>query len=600
MRFSAMQLKEIRQALNLADVIGRQVSLKLSGNRLKGRCPFHDEKTPSFFVDADKGRYYCFGCGVKGDVFDYLMAMDGISFSEAVERAASEAGVDIRSIDSKEEEELRRQETRRSALYNINDRACQYFQDQLYSPRGSTAREYLTGRGISTEMWEKYRLGYAPDEWTALCNQFQSPAEYEHALEVGLIRNRRSGDGQYDFYRHRVMFPIVDTSGRIRGFSSRILDPERQEGKYVNSPESEIFKKHLALFGLYNAKNVIRKSNRAILVEGNLDVITMAQAGFEETVAPLGTAITESQIKLLTRFTKNVVLMLDGDSAGRAASLKTTEMMLSMKVGGSVVLLPPKDDPDSLLRREGVSRIEEVLRIAQPPMETLFALVLPPVSASTTEKIAALQSISHHLESLSNAERDLYAREIAIRFGMEHKMVLSVFHSFSRDHRDDFPSGGSENPSTQEVTIDPDLMALLHIAVLGFHGDSILPMDQLSAIGNSFSNSVAIDLWRIMTNLPRPVSSETWRQTLGPYYPKFMEITRSFFDEKHQIMDQGAKALREVILSLRRRGLKYRVEMLDFAILSAKKDGDKSRVEILLREKLALQKERVELAEPAA
>jgi DNA primase len=597
-KFSSSQIKEIRHTLNLADIIARQVPLKVSGGKLKGRCPFHDEKTPSFFVDAAQGRYYCFGCGAKGDVFDYLMLTEGLSFADAVKKAAFEAGVELQKMDPHEEREMRRREAVRNSLFSVNEKAAEYFENQLNSSKGREANEYLSQRGLGKKIIKKFRLGYAPDEWSALSEYLTSQDKIKQAIHVGLIKTRNKGNGTYDFYRHRIMFPIIDTSGRIRGFSSRILDSSRKEGKYVNSSESSIFVKNQSLFGLYNAKNSIRRNGNAIVVEGNIDVITLAQEGYPETVAPLGTALTKNQLKLIKRFTKNVTTIFDGDRAGKDATKKTIPSLLELGIGGKIVLLNESDDPDSFMRREGKVEFDKLIKRSLPPIDAYMEMVLAPRNSAVSVRLKSLENLKTIWGYLSDVEKDMYSEEIGIKIQLDSKKILGILEQFNGEVKyASTPVVKEIKPPVSKIDgSNPEIVAILHVAVLALTSNSPLHPSAESAIANSFTSESATDLWRMIVAIQRPVSDSVLSELFGvSLFKQFIELRDSFSDILSGENDSQEKILEDVIASIKKKGLKQRSQMIDFQLKRARTEGDKSKVIALLNEKLSLQKERIEL-----
>jgi DNA primase len=313
MAFSDQFLEDLRARAGLADVIARRVKLTKKGREHLGLCPFHKEKTPSFTVNEDKGFYHCFGCGEHGSVFDFVMATEGLNFPEAVEKLAGEAGMEVPQ-DSPEE---RQRQEQRQTLYDVTEKAARFFQHQLLSPAGKQAHDYLKGRGLTDETIKRFRLGFAPDGRNVLKQALAGDGiEDARMIATGmLIQPDDKNRDNYDRFRGRVMFPITDTRERVIAFGGRILGDG--EPKYLNSPETSLFHKGRVLYGLKQASGPARKAGSIIVTEGYTDVIALSQAGLTNVVAPLGTALTEDQIKLLWRIVPEPVLCFDGDSAGQ-------------------------------------------------------------------------------------------------------------------------------------------------------------------------------------------------------------------------------------------------------------------------------------------
>jgi DNA primase len=393
MRFPPNLLDEIRARLPVSQVVARRVQLKRAGREYKGLSPFKTEKTPSFTVNDQKGFYHCFASGEHGDIFTFVMKTEGLSFTEAVERLAQEAGVPIPKAGPRDVEA----EDRRSRLYDLLAASAAFFEKQLAGPQGQVGRQYLAKRGLDAAGIARFRLGYAPNSRSSL---------KEHLAFAGFTAAEMTASGMlitgddipvsYDRFRHRVMFPITDLKGRIIAFGGRALDPEAP-AKYLNSPETPLFHKGAILFNAHNARTPAHDKSRIVVVEGYMDVIAMALAGFPETVAPLGTALTEDQIKLLWRMAPEPILCFDGDAAGRKAAFRAVETVLPhLRPGHSLqfAFLPNGLDPDDLVRQHGAGAMRDIL---ENRTRALFDVLMereeqqgPP--AVTPEQQAALEA----------------------------------------------------------------------------------------------------------------------------------------------------------------------------------------------------------------
>jgi len=391
--FSDQFLDELRGRVGLADVIGRRVKLVRKGREHQGLCPFHKEKTPSFTVNEEKGFYHCFGCQSHGSVFDFVMETEGLNFPEAVEKLAGEAGMEV-PRDTPQERERQKQ---RQTLIDVSEAAAVLFEKALHMPEGKPALDYLHGRGLDDEIIKRFRLGFAPDGRnrlkTALARQ-DIPEELSVAAGL-LIRppEDRGGDrAPYDRFRGRVMFPITDRRGRVVAFGGRIMGDG--EPKYLNSPETPLFHKGQTLYGLNLAAPAARKAETMIVTEGYMDVIALAQAGFDHAVAPLGTALTEDQIRLLWKSVREPVLCFDGDKAGQRAAVKAAERALPhLRPGYGIRFahLPTGEDPDSLVSKHGPGAMQTVLDAALPLSEVLWRTESGGRIPSSAEDRAALQ-----------------------------------------------------------------------------------------------------------------------------------------------------------------------------------------------------------------
>src|SRR3989344_1155038 len=334
-------VEQIKERLSIADVVGSYMQLTRAGASLKGICPFHSEKTPSFFVSPARGSYYCFGCQAKGDIFTFVQEFEGLDFVGALRVLASRAGVTLQRLDPKMQSEY-------SRLYLLLEKATRFLEDEL--EQSTEAKEYLKHRGLSDETRKVWRIGFAPNDWRALFNHLLKEGFKPEEMEkVGLVKRARAEDGSpkqgdkfYDTFRGRIMFPIQDSASRVIAFSGRILPAldDGKTGKYINSPETILFKKSEVLHGFHLAKLAIRERDGVILVEGQMDLLMAHQAGYTHTVAVSGTALTLEQLARLKRLSENVLLSLDADSAGIRASERALSLALSQGMNVKVIALP--------------------------------------------------------------------------------------------------------------------------------------------------------------------------------------------------------------------------------------------------------------------
>lgn len=428
MAFPPSLLDEIRLRISLADLIGRRVKLMRKGREFLGLCPFHNEKTPSFTVNEDKGFFHCFGCGEHGDVITFVQKTEGLNFPEAVARLAEEAGVAM--PEQTPEDHMRDQ--RRSTLRDVLDTTAQWYRSQLKGETGKAARAYLAGRGLDPDIIDRFGLGYAPDRRTGLKDALLARGLDEALLvEAGMLIKPEDGGATYDRFRHRVMFPIWDARGQVIAFGGRALGEAR--AKYLNSPETPLFHKGHVLYGLHLAKDTARNSGSLIVAEGYMDVIAMAAAGFENAVAPLGTALTETQMRLMWRLVPEPVLCLDGDTAGWRAGLRAAERCLpELKPGLSLKFarLPAGQDPDDLIRNQGKDALAGCLAGAMPLSELLWLAKTEGHRFETPERRAALQQ---QLRDLGDQIAD--------------PTVKSYYRQYFTDRmRDSYGSGGPRGP----------------------------------------------------------------------------------------------------------------------------------------------------------
>jgi DNA primase len=418
MKITPAFLDELRSRVPLAGLIGRRVKLVKKGREHMGLCPFHSEKTPSFTVSEDKGFYHCFGCQAHGDAIEFVKLMDNLSFPEAVERLAAEAGIDVPQDTPQE----RAREEKRQTLGTAMEAAAAWFEAQLTAADGKAARAYLESRALSAATIRRFRLGFAPDGRAGLKGALMGQGFDEAQLvEAGLLIQPPEGDRPtYDRFRGRVIFPILDRRGRVIAFGGRILGDG--EPKYLNSPETPLFHKGRTLYNLDKAAPAARKSGQLIVAEGYMDVIALVQGGFDGAVAPLGTAVTEDQLQALWRIAPEPVLCLDGDSAGRRAALRAAERALPLLTPGyslQFALLPEGEDPDSLLRLNGPGGVAAALDVAQPLVELLWNAEVAAAPLDTPERQADLKKrLYQRARQVGDGTvRDLYVNEFRRRLG---------------------------------------------------------------------------------------------------------------------------------------------------------------------------------------
>ena len=433
MRIPEKQIDEIRNASDIVDIISGFIQLKKRGKNFIGLCPFHQEKTPSFTVSEEKQIYHCFGCGAGGNVFKFLMDYKNISFVEAVEEIAEHVGIKIQydSAPSEKQNEL-------EVFYEINLLAARFFSDQLLkSENGESAREYLKNRGIKLQTQKIFGIGFAPFSRESFLNLAkENKIDLQKAKQLGLIDTNDKGE-YYDKFRGRIIFPIFSPNGRVIAFGGRIFSGETNAAKYLNSPESPVYSKRKSLYGLFHSKDEIRKLDRAILVEGYMDLISLYQAGVKNVVASSGTSLTDEQVQLLSRFTKNVLVLFDADSAGEKAALRSIEILLKQNFEVKIISLPKGEDPDSFINKFGKEQFEEEISRAQNFFEYQTSQYEKQGAfedaASTTKAIREIVRIL----SLLNDElkRNLYIKAIAKKFGLREKLIESELNKFLSEQK---------------------------------------------------------------------------------------------------------------------------------------------------------------------
>jgi DNA primase len=365
-RISPETIEQVAAALNIVDVVGSYFPLKRAGVEFRALCPFHQEKTPSFYVNPAKQSFYCFGCGRGGSVFQFVQEYEHIDFPEAVRRLAHRAAIPI--IEAEPSPEEQEKQNQRKRLLRLHFEAADWFHRNLLRTKaGETARNYMRGRQLNIEIARQWRIGYAPNSWNAFRTwAVQAGFSKEELVFSGLVKLRDEGNPRsdvYDRFRDRLMFPITNELGEVVAFSGRVLQAKAPGGKYINSPESPLFSKGNLLFGLEKSKRVIAQTGQAVVLEGQVDLIVAFAAGIENVVAPLGTALTERHASLLQRFATEVILFFDADAAGERAAERAIEVLYAAGLQVRLGKLPAGEDPDSLVRKEGAEQFR--LRISQ-------------------------------------------------------------------------------------------------------------------------------------------------------------------------------------------------------------------------------------------
>ncbi len=409
MRIPQETIEQIRDRADIADVVARYLELKRVGRNLKALCPFHEEKTASFFVSPERQSFHCFGCGKGGNVFSFVMEIEGISFPEAVRALGRQYGIEIKTEEIPEAER-----SRNEGLYEANEFAAGWYHRVLVDSKiGKAARRYLEGRGISTPSCKTFSLGFAPDSWDAL---FRASRKKQLSIEkmrsAKLIVSREGKTGYYDYFRNRLMFPIRSISGRTIAFGARAMDA-KAEPKYLNSPENPVFSKRRTLYGLHIARDAIREKREALIVEGYTDCISLHQTGLTNTVASCGTALTGDHASLLRRLTRRVTLVPDGDEPGENAALQAGMIMLSAGLDVRVVRLDAGDDPDAAVRKLGGDKFEKLITGGMAYFE-YFDYILKDKVVSPLDREALVKRVLSGLDGqIEPLRRDMLIQELA-------------------------------------------------------------------------------------------------------------------------------------------------------------------------------------------
>ncbi len=577
------KIAEIRDRAPIADVIGNYVALKKSGNSLKGLCPFHNEKTPSFYVHPNRGFYHCFGCKASGDVFSFLMHVEGKTFPEVARDLAEQTGVQLPVYDPQREAEHQRHRKEHERLASLMEAATEFYCNQLREhPDAGIARAELEKRGISDQAVRDFRLGYAPHGWDSLVRFLEragsSPADAE---AVGLIVSRRSGRGHYDRFRHRLMFPIADVHGQVVAFSGRALEPapsmEAQKeppAKYLNSPENPLYRKGEVLYGLHEGRVEIRREDSTILCEGNFDLVALHQAGFANAVAPMGTAFTEAHARLIKRFATTLFLLFDGDRAGRKAVREAYAVLNKAGLSAHAVTLPEGSDPDSFLREHGTDALRARVTNAPTIIEYLIddaARRVEPNPRAKAESIAKLGPILAGVES--PIERGLYVERVARKFGITDLALVR------RELRRGLGRGNARRhtpPDAVQQDIAPrvsELQSKLISALID--QPALIQEEEARKLPSLLTNK---DLRAIFDSILRMVDSqgslevtalleELHGNQLRPWLQERLAVQRHSLEEARQIVCDGLPLLQQ-------QNIERELPLLQQRIVEARRVGD--------------------------
>jgi len=471
-------IDEIVARSDIVDIISEHLLLKKTGRNYQGLCPFHHEKTPSFVVSPDKQIFRCFGCGVGGNIFSFIMQSEGLTFPEAVEKMAQKAGISLpqQEMSEKELKVLKKRER----WYKINELTAQYYHKVLLDTKvGQKALSYLRNRGIDLHIIEKFQLGAVLSDWDGLINFMGKKGVDSRELhEMGLALPRNSEKGYYDRFRGRLMFPIWDHSGRVIAFGGRVLDDG--EPKYLNSPDTPLFNKGQYLYGLHLAKGSIRQADLAVMVEGYMDVIACHQFGVTNAVASLGTALTSNQARALMRHTYQVAIAYDADVAGSNAALRGLDILADLGCQVRVVNLPQGMDPDDYLRKSGKEKFEELVMQGESFIEYKLFKAMENVNTSSIEgKIKVMQSILPDLAKIdSPVARESAVKIIAIKLGLAEASIMDELRKYLRE-KQKFPQNKDRKQEKRENNNIVNLRGFNKIEVqmlrMLFEDNSIFP-----------------------------------------------------------------------------------------------------------------------------
>ena len=448
-------IERIKDAANIVEVVSEFVTLRKSGSNYKGLCPFHDEKTPSFYVSPARGTCHCFGCGKGGNPVGFIMEHEQMTYPEALRWLARKYHIEIKERELSDDE--KREQSERESMFIVNEWAASYFQHLMHDTADGVAigMQYFRSRGFRDDIVSKFQLGFDSTDRRALAQEaLRKGYKEDFLLKTGICYKNDRGE-LIDRYAGRVIFPWIGISGKVVGFGGRLLD-SRTKGvnqKYVNSPDSEIYHKDRELYGIYQAKKAIAKEDRVYMVEGYTDVISMHQCGIENVVANSGTALSVHQIHILHRFTSNITLLYDGDAAGIHAALRGTDMLLSEGMNLKVLLLPDGDDPDSFARKHSAEDFHKYIEEHQTDFIEFKTDLLLRNERDPLKRSEAINSVVRSISFVTNPIlRDTYLHDCSVRMGINEATLINTLNNFIRSNREETASSLNNSQSTQTAT----------------------------------------------------------------------------------------------------------------------------------------------------
>lgn len=453
-------IERIKDAANIVEVVSEFVTLRKSGSNYKGLCPFHDEKTPSFYVSPARGTCHCFGCGKGGNPVGFIMEHEQMTYPEALRWLARKYHIEIKERELSDNE--KREQSERESMFIVNEWAASYFQHLMHDTADGVAigMQYFRSRGFRDDIVSKFQLGYDDTDRRALAQEaLRKGYKEDFLLKTGICYKNDRGE-LIDRYAGRVIFPWIGISGKVVGFGGRLLD-SRTKGvnqKYVNSPDSEIYHKDRELYGIYQAKKAIAKEDRVYMVEGYTDVISMHQCGIENVVANSGTALSVHQIHILHRFTSNITLLYDGDAAGIHAALRGTDMLLSEGMNLKVLLLPDGDDPDSFARKHSAEDFRKYIEEHQTDFIEFKTDLLLRNERDPLKRSEAINSVVRSISFVTNPIlRDTYLHDCSVRMGINEATLINTLNNFIRSNREATASSSDNSQTTNPTTQNSQL-----------------------------------------------------------------------------------------------------------------------------------------------
>jgi DNA primase len=582
--FPEEKVSEIRDRASILEVVSDYINLKKAGKHYKGLCPFHSEKTPSFMVNEEKQIFHCFGCGAGGDVFTFLMKVGNFSFPQAVEELAKRYGVRLpsRELSPAKKKEM----AKREILFQINQMASEYFHDLLYRQReGDEGRRYLSQRGLSEKIIKEHRLGYSLERWDGLVQHLQEKkVSLELAWELGLIFPKKR-EGWYDGFRGRILFPIFDLHQRVVGFGGRLI--REGEPKYLNSPESSIYHKGEILYGLQVAKGYIPEKDCVIIAEGYFDLLTLHQFGLKHNVATLGTALTAQHVRILKRYTKNLITVFDADEAGIKASLRALPLFLEEEVAGKTVLLPEGEDPDEFLRKGNLEDFEERVIHAVPLIDFFFEWLMKTHDIKSIDgKVKVAEEGMALIDKIPNKIRkNFYTKTLAEKLDLPESLLMERLRSSPKDRikaEEDLKKRSVERsfPKSEEMVVR-----------LMIHHPEMIPAITKEGILREFESPVLQKMAEGLEGLYQKRGRLDLTEALGCFEEDLKERLSEFaFQESDLKAGDREKILKDCIQKIRKKKLKKDEGEILKRIKEAEKQKGEKGLDDLLMERQELTK----------
>lgn len=577
-------LDEIRDRISIVSYIGECIPLKKAGRNHKGVCPFHAEKTPSFMVSDEKEIFHCFGCGEGGNIFSFVMKYEGLSFHEAVEQLASRAGVELPKKEYSREEKDRSDTAakKKKLLFRVNQIAAEFFRENLQNaPAGERARNYMKSRGIFNEISTQHFLGYADDSWDAL-NRYLKEKNVPPSLaeELGLIKRRQQTGDYFDFFRGRIIFPIKSQRFEILGFGGRIL-PEfknNESAKYLNSPDSVIYHKSYSVYALDVAHAGIRQRDEVIIVEGYMDVLALNQAGIINVVAPLGTALTASHIRLLGRYTKNMVLLFDGDSAGIMAAERSLPSFMEVGIQPKVMILPEGQDPDDWIRANSKEDFEKMLIESGTLLEWFIKRKAAGCGNDLSRKFGVISEIRPHFNNIGNSTEFMhYRRLLADAFRIDENDLTSQFEYRGDSGR---PQSGRDGQGAASRLVTERMLLALMLEHPGFIArvrEIIEP--------SYFSDASFKTLFELLVKESAEGKVSVGRILDMVVDEELKSTIHMLSAEEYADADNTSEILEDCIKYLSKTALSERLKMISDQIRAAENSNDQTKILELMSEK---------------